>query len=310
MDVTVNEANPAGAPQPTWPGTRYSGPLTVACIDLGVDKGLAVFKATYTGPGGRRTRTNAHCYPNTKENVREDFVSSLAQDLVNGAVALGIEGPLWGKAEGPLGPYRKRQLRWHNTTCPRGKKPIQFEAGNAAWYGASGGPAALKAFVILRDLLPDLCRKLATLGGALSVTYGDAWEMNGPSFLDPDDKQPRKGCLLLWEAFVTGDPRRQQDRCGVAYKPPTTPPLTNLPQCVSGSTHLLDAFFAVEHGYANKPKQRCPPKAQNAPTTIPIAGAAIELAGLAQGTQHWWNTPCLVIGPRPRTEASADLLWP
>lgn len=292
MDVTMNEAdhpgaaNPAGGVQPTWPGTSHADCLTVACVDLGAGKHLAAFLERYQGPGQPQPGTaRAYDAPGVRDQLADDLVKALD----TGPVALGIEGPCWGLAEAAMGPYLKRE-------CPDG---VAFETAKSYWYGRNGGPAAMKAFFTLRQLLMDM--KAAT--PAATPTYG----LVGPP-LGESSK------VLIWEAFVTGafKPPQQDKRPRRGILPqnetwystergktitPATPALNRPWGTVNED--VVDAFFAVRYGFSRRPTPLTQGSRCNAARTVlPIAGAAIEAAGLQKVTPAgWWNQRCLVIAP-------------
>lgn len=210
------------AAESRWPRQRrpngYRSCLTVGAVDLGASDTLAGYLECYMAPGSPR-RGSATAY--TAAGVRRCFVDDLASALGRGTVALGLEGPCWGEASGPLGPLVPR---W-------------FEEGSpSAWYDRAGGPAALKAAAHLAGLL-------AQLGGVVSeITYGNSPNLGRP------------GVLWVWEAYVTGSAK------GVAgYPTGETWSYVDARKTSSRksqdmrSPDIRDAFLAVRHGFANDP---------------------------------------------------------
>jgi hypothetical protein len=255
-----------------WPATRYAGPLTVCAIDLGAGDGLAAFSEHYPAPGKPPTHNTSRAY--TPHGVRAQLAGDLIAALKRGTVALGLEGPCWGEADGPLGPLRPR---W-------------FEKGTpSSWYGRSGGPAALKAAVLLAGLL-------AHIGAHVSrVTYGISPRVGA------------SGVLLLWEAFVAGEAKTvadfPEDECwDVAtgtcrQRAPATRAVTG-----AARDDVCDAFRAVRYGYANMPQRN--PLALAGPHLIGIIDPVIAATRLPRdrpGRRVPVIMPALPTGTR---------LWP
>lgn len=180
----------------SWPGLApngYSGKLVVAALDLSTNTGLAAFRQHYDHPG-KSSANDQYGKTYAAGDVRSDLVNDLRKDLEDGTVALGLEGPCWGAAKGPLGPLVGRP----------------FEGNQSySWVGGSGGPAAVKGMALLHGLLNQLGKKTVQ-----NVTYGVA----GPTACIG-----QAHTLWLWEAYVAGNykpslktvplhlPRRNQD---------------------------------------------------------------------------------------------------
>lgn len=161
----------------SWPGLApngYSGKLVVAALDLSANKGLAAFRQHYDRPG-KPSANDQFGEKYAAGDVRGDLVNDLRKDLEDGTVALGLEGPCWGAAKGPLGPLVGRP----------------FEGDKSySWVGGSGGPAAVKGMALLHGLLNELGTTVQ------NVTYGVA----GPTACIG-----QAHTLWLWEAYVAGN---------------------------------------------------------------------------------------------------------
>jgi len=227
---------------PTWPGSAYSGPLTICAIDLGANDTLAAYLEFWNCPGGTPTGQTVY----NASGVRNNLVADLDSMLAKGSVALGLEGPCWGAAAGPLGPLDKR---W-------------FETPTSAWYDRSGGPAALKAEIFARDIV-------ANLKNLKEITYRTSHSLGS------------SGVLWLWEAYVFGDSAKAAGSAlpvGETWvkvnnkgrhnmSPTANPSLLNKDQ--------RDAFAAVRHGFAANPD----PSTKTSPEmVVPIVATAIATA--------------------------------
>jgi hypothetical protein len=79
------------------PGLAGSPPLTVVCIDLGVEEALAAYSERFQPRGGYSYTLVAGSERGYDARaVRTRLIEDLAGWLGSGSVALGPEGPLWG----------------------------------------------------------------------------------------------------------------------------------------------------------------------------------------------------------------------
>lgn len=278
----------AGATGGSWPclGSHgNAGPLTVVCIDLGSNQGLAAFRESYSGPGAPTESATAY----TADGVRRQLAVDLAADLENGTVALGLEGPCWGHADSPMGPYSKRP----------------FETDTSAWPGRNGGPAALKAATVLGGVLEALLQ----LRRQLQVTFGLA---GAPVIIGQPDT------LWVWEAYVTGPYKgnTKLPRAGCEHWRREGTNRATMVDASNVSGHIADAFSAVRYGFANRPTPTNPEREgpnntylDVRPTVVPIIGPVLANANFAQAGSRSprWNEPCLVVAPH---QPGGYLMWP
>jgi hypothetical protein len=265
---------PPGCSTPTDPDGRPAQEITVACIDVGANKGLASFIADYhldtagwvVDPGSEKSRGGAA--------TRAELVNALASRIGERPTALGFEGPLWGTANAPMGPFVLRSFE---------KKS---EAGGPyGWYSGAGAATSIMASPIAVAMLNDLRDALS----ALALTYG----LEGHPPWTP-------GTLLIWEAFLPKALRQGRD--------------TKTKCCTTLiSQDEQDAMCSVEHGFVNFGESSPAARPSPPDVVVPLLGRYLEAEGLvssgAGGTSGWWREPCLVVEPSslPR---SAVQHWP
>jgi hypothetical protein len=252
----------------TWPASSYSGPLTVCAIDLGASGGLAAYHEHYDAAGSGVTQLSRTAY--TADGVRRSLVENLKRALNQGTVALGLEGPCWGMTTSMLGPYVRRD----------------FENNQSAWYGRSGGPAAVKAVTLLQALL-------AQLGTAVQViTYGRSSSLG------------HRHVLWVWEAFVFGQAKSVVTQPALLSEGSWTfeeRARTSKRSASSASGDIRDAFSAVRFGFANNPLAIGP---RTNRVTVPLIGPVVAATGcFAAGEPD----RCLVVEPDSR---NGRLHWP
>lgn len=264
----------------TLPIAGRAGPaILVACVDLGVNTRIAAFTESYVSSGAsyRFKKQGGTSAAYDHKDLRNHLAPDLTAALRSGPVALGIEGPLWGHSDGRTGPYR----------------PRPFEDGYRAWFGGSGGPAAIKAFATVLDLLELISPAVNCVTNALPVGTPIPWE---------------PGTLLLWEAFVTGEykpgdglanARDLRGRSGGKW-------------AAGQNKDVDDAVWAVRMGFCNDPAPDLHERNGWAAGVamrgrVSIAGAAVRAVQRSWIGPDWSEWDCLVIAPK---EGRANLKWP
>lgn len=130
------------APPPSWPcvtctpgSCTSTGSLTVVCLDLGADTGLAAFRQNFTGPGNAAGPSRFY----DAEGVRTALTGHLQGDFDHGPVALGLEGPCWGEAERPLGPLVPRTSMFNDDEVFEVRGPLVLVQQRRRSGGAESG---------------------------------------------------------------------------------------------------------------------------------------------------------------------------
>lgn len=219
------------------------------------------------------------------DGVRNHLPGDLIADLATGTVALGLQGPCWGHADDPLGPYQ----------------PRPFEHPGRGWYAGSPGPAALKA----ATLLSGIC---VLIGEAIcKVTYGLAGQ-------GPITGQP--GTLWLWEAYLADGYRsptafHQDATERWSWQGPRQAVTVGADAVNQG---MVDAFRTIRYGFANLPTpSNLQRDGRHGSYTsvphhvVPIIGLALASVGLVESGPGWWDEPCMVIAP---SSDAGHLMWP
>jgi len=249
-----------GKARGAWPGSWYAGPLSVCAVDLGATGGLAAYLEFWDRPGGTPTGQTSYNAPGVRGNP--GLVADLDGLLAIGSVALGLEGPCWGAAAGPLGPLQKR---W-------------FETATSAWYDRSGGPAALKAAIVGGALV-------AGLTNLQEISYGTSRSLGRP------------GVLWLWEAYVFGQSAKAaggklpvgETWCMVDTTGRRRRQLTASSPL---SKDRRDGFAAVRYGFAAAPVVTTGTPTR---TVVPVVATAIAAATVAKTNDPL--APFLVVKP-------------
>jgi hypothetical protein len=242
---------------------------------------LAAFRQDYSAP---RQPVPGTSVAYSADGVRNHLPGDLMAALVNGTVALGLQGPCWGHADDPLGPYR----------------PRPFEGPGRGWYAGSRGPAALKAATLLAGMAVLIRDAIA------EVTYGLAGQ-------PPITGQP--GTVWLWEAYLAGC------RAGAALPADAVETWSwqGSQSAVDVDAHavndqMVDAFRTIRYGFANLATPTNPQRDGRRGTyaaaprhVVPIIGPALAGVGLVRSGPGWWDEPCMVIAP---SSDAGHLMWP